>query len=348
VRQTDAKRSGSLPSTTGSITRLAFARARDAGIDVKPLVKKAGLTIQQIEDRSARIPVHNQIQFLELSAGALGDELLGFHLAREYDRRQIGLLHYVMASSETLDDAIQRAARYSTIVNEGVAVRYVQRDDIVIGVDYVGVARHSDRHQIEFWMTGLVRSCRELSGRHLLPLGVRFAHHRHGDWSELTAYFGCEVEFDAGVDQATFPGSIKDLAVVGSDPYLNNLLIASCEDALAQRTIRSGSLRSDIENAIAPLLPHGKVTVAEIARRLGLSQRTLARRLAAEGLTFGKILDEMRADLAQRHVRSSAYSISQIAWLLGYQEASAFTHAFKRWTGRTPRAMRARDTAARA
>jgi AraC-like DNA-binding protein len=348
VRDIDARRSGSLPSTTGSITRLAYARARGAGIDVKPLAEKAGLTIQQIEDRTARIPVHNQIQFLELAAVALGDELLGFHLAREYDRRQIGLLHYVLASSETLGDAMQRAARYSTIVNEGVAVRYIQRDDIAIGVDYVGVARHFDRHQIEFWMTGLVRSCRELTGRQLLPLRVQFAHHRHGDWSELTAFFGCEVEFDAGVDQATFSGSSKDLAVVGSDPYLNDLLIASCEAALAQRTTRSGNLRSDIENAIAPLMPHGKASVAEIARRLGLSQRTLARRLAAEGLTFGKILDEMRADLAQRHVRDSAYSISQIAWLLGYQEASAFTHAFKRWTGTTPRAMRAQDTDASA
>jgi AraC-like DNA-binding protein len=197
-------------------------------------------------------------------------------------------------------------------------------------------------------MTGLVRACRELTGRHLSPLRVQLAHHRHGDWSELTTWFGCEIEFDAGVDQTTFPGAIKDLALVGSDPYLNNLLIASCEEALAQRATRSGNLRSDIENAIAPLLPHGKVSVAEISRRLGLSQRTLARRLAAEGLTFGKILDEMRADLAQRHVRDSGYSISQIAWLLGYQEASAFTHAFKRWTGRTPRAMRARDTDTRA
>jgi AraC-like DNA-binding protein len=94
-------------------------------------------------------------------------------------------------------------------------------------------------------------------------------------------------------------------------------------------------------------LPHGKVTVAAIARTLGMSQRTLARGLAARGLTLGKILDELRADLAKRHIRDKDLSISEIAWLVGYQEVSAFTHAFKRWTGRTPTEMRAQEGLAR-
>jgi AraC-like DNA-binding protein len=100
---------------------------------------------------------------------------------------------------------------------------------------------------------------------------------------------------------------------------------------------------SDIENAIASLLPHGKASVDEVARKLGMSRRTLARRLASEGLTFRSVLNQLRFDLAQRHIKDSALSISQIAWLLGYQEVSALTHAFKRWTGSTPRGMRARQ-----
>ena len=80
---------------------------------------------------------------------------------------------------------------------------------------------------------------------------------------------------------------------------------------------------------------------AAIARTLGMSQRSLARRLAARGLTLGKILDELRSDLAKRHIKDKDLSISEIAWLVGYQEVSAFTHAFKRWTGRTPSEMRA-------
>ena len=81
-----------------------------------------------------------------------------------------------------------------------------------------------------------------------------------------------------------------------------------------------------------------------IARGLGMSQRSLARRLAERGLTFGKVREELRADLAARHIRDRDLSISQVAWLLGYQEVSAFTHAFKRWTGMTPTEMRALES----
>jgi AraC-like DNA-binding protein len=102
-----------------------------------------------------------------------------------------------------------------------------------------------------------------------------------------------------------------------------------------------------LENAIVPLLPHGKARADEVAGRLGLSPRTLARRLASEGLTFEGILSELRADLAKRYLRDEALAISQIAWLLGYKEVSAFTHAFKRWTGKTPREARSQENVAR-
>jgi len=99
-------------------------------------------------------------------------------------------------------------------------------------------------------------------------------------------------------------------------------------------------MRPGLENAIAPLLPHGQARASEVARRLGMSHRTLARRLSSEGLTFSGILDELKSDLAKRYLKEKHLAISEIAWLLGYREVSAFTHAFKRWTGRTPREVR--------
>jgi AraC-like DNA-binding protein len=132
------------------------------------------------------------------------------------------------------------------------------------------------------------------------------------------------------------------MPVVSADPYLNSLLITYCEEALARRSASSVSFRSSVENAIAPLLPHGKVRAGEIARRLAVSQRTFARRLSLDGLTFSDVLEDLRSDLAERYLAEDDLSISQIAWLLGYREVSAFTHAFKRWTGKTPRAARLR------
>src|SRR5262245_33422474 len=114
----------------GIITRLACGRAKQDGADVNALLRKADLTHQQIDDPRARPAVRAQVKFLELAANALSDDRLGFHLAQKFDLRIIGLLYYVVASSDTLDKALQRAARYSAIVNEGITLRFREGSDI--------------------------------------------------------------------------------------------------------------------------------------------------------------------------------------------------------------------------
>jgi len=134
----------------------------------------------------------------------------------------------------------------------------------------------------------------------------------------------------------------EKLPLVGADTYLNQMLVRICEETLATRSAESPSLRTSIENITAPILPHGKARLSEVAQQLHSSQRTLARRLADEGLSFAGILDEMRRDLALRYLQDRSLSVSRIAWLLGYQEVSAFTHAFRRWRGETPTDYRSR------
>jgi AraC-like DNA-binding protein len=312
----------------------------EAGFELAPLLARAGLTRQQVDDDHARISVRSQIRLIELAADAMQDELLGFHLARDFELREMGLLYYVLASSEKLGDSLHRAVRYSTIANEGIVLRFRDEADAAMTFTYVGVDRHSDRHQIEFWLTSLARICRELTGRHLIPTHAKVVHEREKGTAELNTFFGCEVAFGADVDEVIFSGNVKDLSVVSGDPYLNELLIKYCEDAISGRHGSRGTLRSDLENEIVQLLPHGKTQMGEIARRLGMSKRTLARRLSSEGLTFAGILADLRVDLAKRHLTDEDLAISQIAWLLGYQEVSAFTHAFKRRTGKTPKEVR--------
>ncbi len=329
-----------LPSTAGGMTRLAYARAKAAGIALDPLLRTAGLTPHQIEDPQTVIRVRDQVKFLNLVAVALEDDLLGFHLAQTADLRQLGLLYYVLASSETLIDALQRAARYSSIVNEGISLRCMDGKSVRISFHCVGIGRHLDTHQIECSMTALVRMCRQLTGLRLLPNRVRLMHHRARN-AEFAKFFGDNVEFGAAADDITFSNNIRQSPIVSADPYLNRLLISYCEEAIAYRPKTRGSFRSSVENAVVPLLPHGKARASEIARQLGVSQRTFARRLSQEGLSFSELLDSLRSDLANRHLADRDLAISQIAWLLGYRDVGAFSHAFKRWTGKTPGKARA-------
>ena len=109
-----------VPSAAGGITRLAYALAEDKGTDVDILLRKSGLSPNQIRDPNARLEVQHQIKFLDFVAEVVDDDLLGFHLSQTFDLRTVGLLYYVIASSARLDEALRRGARYSSIVNEGI------------------------------------------------------------------------------------------------------------------------------------------------------------------------------------------------------------------------------------
>jgi AraC-like DNA-binding protein len=153
---------------------------------------------------------------------------------------------------------------------------------------------------------------------------------------------GCIVKTGANVDEIIFSRKSGECSVVTADPYLNQLCVRFCEETLTRLGKKTSPLKVKVENVIASLLPHGEMHFDAVAAQLGMSVRTLARRIASEGHSFSEILDGLRSALARRYLAESDMSISEIAWLLGYSEVSSFTHAFHRWTGTNPRAERAK------
>ena len=164
---------------------------------------------------------------------------------------------------------------------------------------------------------------------------------RHLD-DEIKKGFSCRVVYGGKFDRITFSKAIPRMLVRSADPYLNALLLRYCDEARSARATERSSLRLSVENVIVPLLPHERFSASTIAHILGLSRRTLARHLMAQGSSFAGILYELKRDLAKRYLRETGLSISTIAWLLGSSEASSFTHAFKKWTGKTPTEVRSR------
>jgi AraC-like DNA-binding protein len=302
-------------------------------------LKSSNLTPQQIKNSQFRMPVKTQIEFLNAVADKLPDPFLGIHLAEIIELREAGLPYYVITSSETLGDALRRLARYSGLTNEGVRITCHEGKDITVKFEYVGVPRLSDRHQIECFVVVVLRLCRLLTGLSVSPIGVKLAHGRTELPAEIKKVFGCKVTFGSGVDEVIYPRTADKLATVNSDSYLNSLLVRYCDEVLSSRRKQSGAWRLKVENAIVPLLPHGQATIGEIAEKLGVSKRTLTRLLASEGCTFSEILDAMRLDLAKFYLREQNLPISEVAWLLGYAEISAFNHACRRWTGKTPKQL---------
>ena len=202
----------SLPTAAGGITRLAAARLSAAGVDLAPLLERAGLSLAQVEDRNARLGVANQIQFLNLADSALRDPFLGFNLARTFDLQAPGNLPTTSSLRPrrwARDSTRQRAT--SSITNEAILVRCQARHDFSVAISYLGVSRHRDRHQLEFCMTAILRLCRAVTNRSIVPRRVSFGHQRSCDAREMTRYFGCAPEFGASADEVAFDLSVRDL-----------------------------------------------------------------------------------------------------------------------------------------
>jgi AraC-like DNA-binding protein len=334
----------SIPSATGGITRLACARLRAQGKDVASILTKAGLTPEAVEDPGARLDAAAQVKVLELAAQELGDDLFGFHLAQDFDVREIGLVYYVMASSERLADALRNAERYNRIVNEGVRLRVQIGDGATIALDYVNFDRPPGRHHTEFWLVALVRICREITDSRLAPRRLKVQHLRAEPPAALSAFFGVKIEFGSDVDEVVLSAPVASLPATRRDTHLNNLLRRYAEEALASRPERPVSARSEVERILPELLPHGKANAVEVARRLGSSSRSLSRKLQEGGVAFAEVRDELRKALAESYLAAHELSVTEIAWLLGYREVSSLTHAFKRWTGMTPREFRSKNS----
>jgi AraC-like DNA-binding protein len=207
-----------------------------------------------------------------------------------------------------------------------------------------GRSRHSDRHQVELFLVALVRLCRSLTDLTVMPTRVTISHGRLEGVRDYNAFFGCRTEFQAKRDSVVFEGRCHELPLVSADPHLSEILVRYCEETLSSRRRPRSSFRVRVENAVAPLLPHRKPKASVIADKLNVSQRTLARRLAEEQTSVAAVLDDMRCELAVRYLEDPKLPISQIAWLLGFQEVAALKHAFRRWTGKVPSMVRRQES----
>lgn len=208
-------------------------------------------------------------------------------------------------------------------------------------------------------ITMIAQLARHLTGRELRATSVRFDHPRHGFAAELDAFFGCSVVFDAGRDEIAFPAIYLDLEL----PHPEGAL-ASDDDAPVSGVERSASglpseppvsqppisavspvsqegiflplLRGHMENE----LKRGDASLARVSSLMGLQPRTLQRRLHDVQTTYQDLLEEIRRGLALQYVGAGSSPLATVARELGFREASAFSRAFRRWTGATPRDYR--------
>jgi AraC-like DNA-binding protein len=317
------------------------ACAERYGLRAPDLLAAAGIAAETAADPEGRA-THGQVRNLwREAASRSGDPDFGLHMAEWLQPEDhIGLLAYACRSSPTLGESYRRVTRYFALLHQQVTVSLIEA-----GAE-VHLTAHPNqelgpqlRHPPECMLATLLLHGRRGLGQDLRPLLVRFAHQAPADTTEHARIFGAPVRFGAEVHEMVLPRAVLDQPLHNGDARLAALLDRQAEAQLAQLT-PPGGLMDAVHAAVAALLEQGEPALDRVAARVHRSARSLQRHLLEEGTSFRGVVDQVRRDLALRHLAEQRLAIGEIAFLLGFSEVSAFHRAFRRWTGRTPASYR--------
>jgi AraC-like DNA-binding protein len=298
----------------------------------------AGLTTTTLDDDDARITA---AQFSAVWTEALrcsGDRGLALRIAAAIPPGAFGIVEYVCRAAPTLGDALQSWARYLNLLNDSVVVGVVTPADDDRA--YLRVV-HDDEilapPSRELCFASIARQARELCGPTFQVTRVELTVPAPPEAvnAAFRAWFGAPVTWSAEVSQMVLPASALALPLASSDPALLSILTRAANDLLARAPI-DPPLVAQVRRALHDTLRSGEASIDVIAQRLGLTSRSLQRRLRDEGTAFADLREIVRRELAERYL-DAGLTIAEISFLLGFSEPSAFFRAFKRWTGETPR-----------
>jgi AraC-like DNA-binding protein len=339
-----------LPTAMGFAAKQAIDALRRRNVATTQVLRDAGISERDLAASGPlnhRVSAVGQSRLLDCAAEAIEDTAFGLHLAEETDPRDAGIIFYAMSAAENLGEALALLDRYSRIANEAARLKLTATPEgLVVEIGFVGLPRPLGRQGAEFLMAVTLRALRELAGRHIRPTRAAFAHARNADLPEYERFFGCPVEFGRAAgdgvssDLLEFSNAAVSAPLLTADTKLLKALEPFCDMAAKERRTASDTLRAAVEKEVEKLLPHGKAQKQTVARTLGMSVRTFSRRLSVEETTYEDVVDELRRSLALQYLKDPGMSLSQIAWLLGYEGSTSFSHAFKRWTGHSPSAAR--------
>lgn len=272
-------------------------------------------------------------------AAAEDDVELPFRYAAVLRADDFAALGLALKTAATVHDALQRLVRYALVLTDTLEYELV---DIESGGMLVLRGRPNDRRGArlanECALAAVTSVVRQVGASPVSPDAVSFRHPRPPTTLPHRAFFGCPVEFGARADALRFgDGALAIRARLG-DEGLSSFLLAQLDEIRDRQPDRS--LAARVQSAVVDSLPDGVPRTSQIARRLGMSERTLHRRLAERGDSFTALANRARQDAAESLLRDGDSSLGEIAFLTGFSDQSAFQRAFRRWTGRTPSAFR--------
>ncbi|GAB3255157.1 AraC family transcriptional regulator [Chitinimonas naiadis] len=322
---------GSVP--TGYV-RLLFDYLHQQGQDAGAVLGEPGPD----PEREPAYAASRWRQLLRRAANRLGDPALGLQIGATITPAHLGPLGYVFLVSSSVTTAMARYMRYQRLVHDVSPVRHYLDGGLLV-LEWGEDARAIGLLANQCGLAALLHFARQITGIQVVPEAVHFVEPAPQDVAPYVRFFGCPVLFGQSATRIQFLASFLELPLRQPDPALAALLEQQVARLLAAMPDKDYFLQ-DLRRLLSQLLLQGEPALEHCADGLHLSGRTLRRRLQERGWCYRDLLEDTRYCLARDYLRDPRLTLPEIALLLGYSEQSAFSRAFRRWSGTTPQRWR--------
>jgi AraC-like DNA-binding protein len=315
-------------------TSLLWKYLESIGIDPQPMYEQAGIKPELVSNPNARISIDSVDALWEQAADVIEDPCFAIDMAEFWHPSQIGALGYAWLASSTLRQAFNRAVRYIHVVTEDLNLDLADTPaGLKVSIDLEDSVFTLPQHH-DLVLTIMMHMCRFNFGDELIATEIKLAHPPPPCSNKMTDYFRTDIQFDTEQSSLTIARADAEKVLPSG-----NKQIALMHDEMLMRylvEIKKGDIVQQVKSIILENLPDGQVTDQLVANELNLSERSMQRRLKEHQTTFRYLLDGVREMVAKQYIENPMNRMSDIAFLLGFSEQSAFSRAFKKWTGKSP------------
>ncbi|SEW02304.1 AraC-type DNA-binding protein [Chitinophaga arvensicola] len=317
---------------------IAYAVQRD--VNAAQLCKLAGIDLAALRKSHAAPVTAQQLQDLWLNAGRLtNDPLFGLHFGESLQPAALGIVGEIIQSSATVGEALTHAAALTHLVTDQCRMEIARSAKtfmvrLLPATDHGATPPYAFRQLIEVLMVMVIHELDGLLLQKIVPQAVRLAY-TVPDPAEYERVFRCKPSKRAGEYVLVFDNRYWEEPLLTANYELQNLLLQKVS-SLPKTSDQPQTLQTRIYNYLLANSYLGVSSLDDIAANFNISPRSLQRKLKEEGVKYQDIADAVRHSLAVYYIGAGNYALKDISWMLGYNELSAFTRAFKRWTGSSP------------
>jgi len=334
------------PSISAGYPRSLLQFAVSKGANREALLLKSRIDSAELQDQDNRVPVANYLALLEAAIEQCKEPALALLFGEQVRIQDITIVGMIGETFENFEASTQQMSRYwclaiddgkgnsqnrIELIHEGADV-WLKFDNPIYTLNPLLV--ESSVARTVCGARTMMASIPALKGM-TIPKAIRFMHAEPNYRAAYDRIFGVPLFFESSMNALLIDAAFVNMQFPGANPYLSEILTARAE-TLLEKLENSKSVSGRVEELLVPLLHSGDASMEIVSRKLGVSRQTLFRKLKTEGVTFEKILDDLRQRLAFHYVKEKKIPVNEASYLLGFSDPTSFSRAYKRWTGQSP------------